>query len=676
MDTYFCHKYVITLLIALFVQISDSKVYIVNKYKYYIEGGVNYMKKLLSLLAGLILVLSGLGAVALPKTNEILEKEESVLISEPIIKEVDNYLAIDLEESTSMLLETGKPIIPVVTKTFTFPLGTNIIDVKIDLDMKKYALSKKIQPSPEPVFSSDIYDVSVVSEFILDEEVYSSLDPYPLEQYSIQKRVGLKNGERVLSLNVRVNSQYLPAADMINIPTNICITIKYLLPEYSIFTADEYDMLIITDEKFAEGLQPLVDHKNKIGIRTVLETTQEIYPSYNGRDDAEDIKLRIADAIEDWGIDYVLLAGGRKGQTFEWYIPERRTNNGDSFEGGYASDLYYADVYKDEEGLPVFEDWDSNGNGVFAEFSNLAGKGDIIDYYPDVTVGRLPFRYSFEVETVVNKIIDYENNADDAWFKKSFVVGGDGGPPARGYSPGIYEDELECDFVADLLGNSGFNVEKLYTSLGTFASREDVINGITNGAGFFHMSGHGNPAYWGNFLPDAETEEGMIDGLILRDMNKLKNGDKLPVITVGGCHNAQFNVTMMNIIEGIKKFGINGMFFGRPYRFFYNEWVPRCFCSWLVFQKGGGAIGSIGNTGLGIGYVNYHWNAGLSGWIMPRFYDAYTNQSKYILGEVHDQAIIDYIDIIGGVNSDDGDRKTVEEWILIGDPSLRLGGYE
>jgi len=632
------------------------------------------MKKFLPLLAVVILVLNGLGAVALPKTNEILVKEEFVLISEPIIKEADNYLTIDLKESTSMLLETGKPVIPVVTKTFTFPLGTKIIDVKINSDMKEYTLSKKIQPSPEPVSPSDRH-VSVVSEVILDEEVYSSLDLYPLEPYTIRKSVGLKNGERVLSLNVRVNSQYSPAADAINIPTNIGIQIEYLLPENSILTADEYDLLIITDEKFSAKLQPLVNHKNSMNIRTVLDTTQNIYPSYNGRDEPEDIKLRIKDAIDEWGIKYVLLVGGRKGQTFEWYIPERRTNNGGSFEGGYASDLYYADVYKDEEGIPVFEDWDSNGNGVFAEFSNFVGQKDIIDYYPDVAIGRLPFRYSSEIETVVNKIIDYENNADDSWFKKSVVIGGDGGPPARGYSPGIYEDELECDLVADMLDNIGFNVEKLYTSLGSFTSKEDVINAISNGAGFVHMSGHGNPAYWGNFLPDAESEEGMVDGLQLKDMNKLKNGDKLPVITVGGCHNAQFNVTMMNIIEGIKKYGINGMFFSAPYRFFYMEWVPRCFCSWLVFQKDGGAISSIGNAGLGIGYVNQHWNAGLSGWILPRFYDAYTNQSKDILGEAHDQAIIDYIDIIGGVNSDDADRKTVEEWILIGDPSLKIGGY-
>jgi hypothetical protein len=114
------------------------------------------------------------------------------------------------------------------------------------------------------------------------------------------------------------------------------------------------------------------------------------------------------------------------------------------------------------------------------------------------------------------------------------------------------------------------------------------------------------------------------------------------------------------------------MFLEPPFRFFYNEWVPRDFCTGMVFARRGGAIGSIGCTGLGLGYFN---TIGLSDWLNVRFFDAYANQSKEILGETHGTALYDYITIQGGVNSNQGDRKTVEEWALIGDPSLLLGGY-
>ena len=622
-----------------------------------------------------IFVLSGIVPIAISNNNDerVLEKV-TIPISNPSFEKNEEFLSIHIKESTSNLMESGKPIIPTFSKVFTFPVGTRISNVYVNLDITEYILTSKIQPSPYPIPLLDYLPDETTLEIIPDTEIYSSLDFYPPEPYTVRLGAGLKDREHVIYLTIVCNVQYSPATNIIKVPKNIEIEIEYSPSDSSFKVLEGYDMLIITDETFVSQLQPLVDHKNSHGLKTILETVQNIYPAYNGRDDAEDIKLRIKDAVEEWGIHYVLLAGGRKGQTFNWYIPERRTNNRDNFEGGYASDLYYADLYKIVDNEFVFDDWDSNGNGIFAEFSGFT-KRDIIDYIPDVTVGRLPFRYSSEIKTVVDKIINYENNVDDSWFKKAVVIGGDGGPPARGYPPGIYEDELECDFVTDMLENTGFNVEKLYTSLGTFSSNEDVINAISNGAGFVHMSGHGNPAYWGNFLPDAQTEAEMIDGLQLKDMNKLTNNEKLPIITVGGCHNAQFNVTMMNIIGGILEYGIGGYFFKTPYRFYYMEWVPRCFCSWLVFKNNGGAIGSIGNTGLGIGYVNEYWNAGLSGWIMPRFYDCYTNQSKNILGEAHDQAIIDYIHIIGGVNSDSSDRKTIEEWMLIGDPSLKIGGY-
>jgi len=640
------------------------------------------MKKILPFLALGILVLSGLEAGANFENNKILVKEDIINISEPIIIEEDNFLRVELEESTSTFLKTGYPMIPVISKTYTFPAGTKIIDVKINLDYNEVELIKKIKPTPEshPINHDFRYEKTY------DESIgenYQYLELYPQEPYTVIKTIGLKDKEHVLSVNIRINTQYLPSENILKVPTNIDIKIDHRPPKNPLFTADEYDLLIITDEKFVSKLQPLATHKENMGINTYIETTQNIYSDYDGRDEPEDIKLRIKDAIEEWGISYVFLAGGRKGQSLKWYIPERRTNNDDGFEGGYSSDLYYGDIYKDDEGTPVFDDWDSNGNGIFAEWSGPNGR-DIMDYDPDVSVGRIPFRYSFEIAHVVDKIITYETSTDDSWFNQALVISGDTGPPCRGpATPGIYEGELATGISADLLESIGFTVDRLWLSLGAWEGRQDIVNAISQGCGFIHMAGHGNPAYWGNFLPDAQSEEEMIDGLILRDMRKLRNNEKLPIIVVGGCHNAQFNVTMGNIIHGILTYGIKEYFdmnasddgpdedgdFGR---FWMKEWVPREFCSWLVMERGGGAIASTGCSGLGLGYFDV---LGLADWIEPRFFDCYANQSIDILGEVHDQAIRDYINIQGGVNTDQGDRKTVEEWTLIGDPSLMIGGY-
>jgi len=470
-------------------------------------------------------------------------------------------------------------------------------------------------------------------------------------------------------LNIDYYPQYSPASDIINIPTNINIEIDYIPPEVPLFNANSYDMLIITDEKFVSQLQPLVDHKNNIGISTILDTTQNIYPNYDGRDDAEDIKLCIKDAIENWGIKYVLLAGGRKGQTYEWYVPERRSNTDDGadYETGYSSDLYFADIYKYMPGGLLFEDWDSDGDGIFSEFyAGAGGPEDIIDYYPDVYVGRIPFRYSWEVDIVVDKIINYENNADDSWFKKVVAIGGDTSPPARGnVDPHVYEGEIATGVTANILDNIGFEVTKLRTSDGSFSCSEDVQNAISQGCGWVHFAGHANPALWGNFLPDAETESEFIYGVTFLDIAKgaYSNGNKLPVMIIGGCHTCQFNVSMQQILT---ENGLDSL-----HRL---EWIPTDFSSWFLLQGGGGSIASLGPTGLGWGYVNEYVTLGLGGWLDPRFAHAYAVQNKDILGETWGTAIKDYINIIGHVNEDRIDRKTIEETVLLGDPSLKIGG--
>ena len=53
---------------------------------------------------------------------------------------------------------------------------------------------------------------------------------------------------------------------------------------------DDYNMVIIAPDSFSDSLQPLIDHKNLVGIQTFLKTTEDIYSTYEGRDKPEQIK--------------------------------------------------------------------------------------------------------------------------------------------------------------------------------------------------------------------------------------------------------------------------------------------------------------------------------------------------------------------------------------------------
>ena len=72
-----------------------------------------------------------------------------------------------------------------------------------------------------------------------------------------------------------------------------------------------YDLLIIAPEKFSAILQPLVNHKESVGISTKLVTLDEVYENmfWHGRDKQEKIKYFIKTAADEWGIKYVLLFG-------------------------------------------------------------------------------------------------------------------------------------------------------------------------------------------------------------------------------------------------------------------------------------------------------------------------------------------------------------------------------
>jgi hypothetical protein len=149
---------------------------------------------------------------------------------------------------------------------------------------------------------------------------------------------------------------------------------------------------------------------------------------------------------------------------------------------------------------------------------------------------------------------------------------------------------------------------------------------------------------------------------------------------VCGCHNSQFDVALVNMFKGLLKHRLN-----------YFSWIDdedcfgklaflrRCWSWNLVRQKNGGSIATIGNTGLGWGVGGEGSIEGQDGFITSHFFEVYntsflTDPVNCTLGLVHSQTISLYVQTFEP-NNDELDRKTVEQWVLLGDPSLKIGGY-
>ena len=168
--------------------------------------------------------------------------------------------------------------------------------------------------------------------------------------------------------------------------------------------------------EYSAYLIPLVEHKISHNISTKLVTLEEI--DGTGRDKQEQIKYFIKDAIENWGIKYVLLVGDKT------RMPVRYTSPLALFYehsiGEIPTDLYYADIY-DSDGK--FCSWDSNNDNKFGR--NTFYYSDKVDLYPDVAIGRLYCNNYSEVINVVNKIISYEDYIyGQDWFNNIAICGG------------------------------------------------------------------------------------------------------------------------------------------------------------------------------------------------------------------------------------------------------------
>lgn len=425
-----------------------------------------------------------------------------------------------------------------------------------------------------------------------------------------------------------------------------------------------YDFIIITPGRFTRVLKPLVDHKNEMGVLTRLVTLDDVNRQmfWRGRDEPEKIKYFIKQAIESWGIKYVLFVGNSRNIPVRYIYNAFLNTTYTPPEEKFISELYYADIY-DENGN--FSSWDTNNNNIYGEWFGEEAEDKHIDLYPDICVGRLACRNKFEVMIMVNKIIKYEKTTHNSeWFNRIVVVAGDTAPES--WDPNWTGYEGEENTLKILENMTGFEPTKLWASDDTLAGPRDVIKAINKGCGFLYLEGHGNPRSWGVYSPNGTN---WINGLSTNTMIFLHNNKKLPVCVVGGCSNLKFDVSNINLITNFRDL------------IDYFVYMPECW-GWKFTSKiGGGSIATIGCTGEWMIKEDKDSLRGAGDFLNSMFFWEYGVNGTNILGEVWKKAISNYLDNYTiDWSTPSGwdfavDTKTVQDWILLGDPSLKIGGY-
>lgn len=451
----------------------------------------------------------------------------------------------------------------------------------------------------------------------------------------------------------------------------------------SIFQAEEpinqhHELLIITPSLFEESLQPLVDHKENIGMSAhlvTLETIQQHPSTTQGRDDAEKMKYYIKYAVEEYDSSYVLLVGGKKGQFGQWHLPVRYVNMDNDWEAHYVSDLYFADIY---DGQGHFSTWDSDNDGNYGEWEEgMIPEDKHIDLYPDVSLGRLPCRNIGEVETVVEKIISYETETKtQSRFDNMLVIAGDTYLESLNPLWTGNEGEEFAEEALDIM--SDFTPTRMYLSENGFSGPTDVINEFNNGYGFVYFVGHGSPKSWGTHKPN---DPAFVDGLNTNDMNKLQNNELYPVCVVSGCHNCQFDVGLDKLVSGFLEYGLD---FITDKLIFRYEWIPKGWGWLMTNQEQAGSIVTYGTTALGHTREDKDSFTGGINELEISLFDQYGTNEIDHAGDILKESLHWYLDTysIDWMTTNETllkdtwvDVQVCQSYMLMGDPSLKIGGY-
>jgi len=240
------------------------------------------------------------------------------------------------------------------------------------------------------------------------------------------------------------------------------------------------------------------------------------------------------------------------------------------------------------------------------------------------------------------------------------------------------EGEVATQAALDVM--SGFFQVKIWASLGNLTTA-NLQSEIDQGAGFLYLCGHGSPKNWATH--NNGDYKNWTENLNNKDIRALTNMFKCPVLMVGGCHNSNIDVTPLNIIKGILTEGLNYFKITSDHigGYFLSDYVPETW-SWVFVKDASGAIASMGSSGYGcvaIGDFNHNGipdcTEQYDGWFETEFFRLYGQDHVTVLGHDYDQDITGYVNNFP-VLSNRYDAKVVTTHILIGDPSLLIGGYE
>ena len=523
-----------------------------------------------------------------------------------IIIENKNWNSIDLA-GEALIKQKSFPELPKISRSIQIPgnagfearvISVRSRDEKTRIAPSKGIISRQDEPCNVPYVFGEIYSrntfypekiIEFGNPYLLRNKRGVVLNIYPFacnpqkgilriyEEIDIEVRfTGAKNKHKQ-SAHKYYRNPYFDA-----IYSYHFLNYRYL-NNYQDYTAleDRGKMLVICYDDFMDEILPLVYFKNNRGLETDTVSMSVIGST------AEDIEDYIQNYYDtDSSLTFVLLVGDHT------QVPSL-----------------------------IF-----NGGGSDPSFALVSGS----DNYPDIIVGRFSAETEAQVETMVERTIQYENMTEQEWFHGGMGIASDDG--TGNGDDNEYDWEHLRNIRTDLLNYHYTSVAELYEGSqgGEDAPGDptDAMVGaeVNDGVSVINYTGHGSITRWST------------SGFSSSDVNVLTNTGKLPFIFSVACVNGDFT---------------DNTCFG-------ESWIR------ATDNTTGMPTGAIGFYGSSI---NQDWSPPMEA--QDEFNALLVSEGNISFGALCFNASCSMMDKYGSANASAG-TKNFLTWIIFGDPSLSV----
>lgn len=380
----------------------------------------------------------------------------------------------------------------------------------------------------------------IASEVLATSATSSDLIRYEIEGFSRSEIDLFEIGEKGITaeiVNGVIEEEPPPVNYKLVVETHSTVPTKYYAVQESSYRRPELiekyksaglrnpnnqaDYIIISHEKFLNSIDRLAEFRRTThrvqsgGLSVMVVDIEDIYDEFsNGLFNPMAIKSFLRYAYNNWTSpkpSYVLLVGDA-----HW-----------DYKNAYVE--YYREIGQEKDIPPIFvptyHGWSPEGGETAMDQKFVEVSGE--DSLPDMFIGRLPVQTNSELENVIEKIINYEQNKKTGLWQSRIMQIADNDTDNAGDDTFQSSREILVDEVIP----PSVETREVYLKelVSPYRTKQKIIDNMREGVVAMEYSGHGGVDSW--------AHEGIF---MLSDIHSVRN-DHLPFVITTTCLNGMFD---------------------------------------------------------------------------------------------------------------------------------------